>query len=97
MLHTVNKSPFANTALESCLRFISDGDALLLLEDGVYAAAEGTTRSALVKAALKQVEVYAMTPDIEARGIKGLIEGVKLADYAGFVKLLEQHKSQAWL
>ncbi len=97
MLHTVNKSPFANTALESCLRFVSDGDAVLLLEDGVYAAAEGTTRSALIEAALKRVEVYVMTPDVEARGVKGLIEGVKLASYADFVKLLEQHKSQAWL
>lgn len=97
MLHTVNKSPFADTALESCLRFVSEGDAVLLLEDGVYAAAGSTTRSAMIESVLQHAEVYAIAPDVEARGITGLIPGVKLASYADFVKLLEQHNTQAWL
>ncbi len=37
MLHTVNKSPFEKTSLDSCLRFAQEGSAILLLEDGVYA------------------------------------------------------------
>ena len=42
MLHTINKSPFQNSALENCLRLARDGDVILLLEDGVYAAAPRT-------------------------------------------------------
>ncbi|MDO9318723.1 MAG: sulfurtransferase complex subunit TusB [Gammaproteobacteria bacterium] len=35
-LHTVNKSAFGSDALASCLRVARSGDAILLLEDGVY-------------------------------------------------------------
>ncbi|MFQ5643510.1 MAG: sulfurtransferase complex subunit TusB [Thiogranum sp.] len=97
MLHTVNKSPYANTTLESCLRFVQEGDVILLLEDGVYAAASGTSKSHLVEKALETHTVYAIQADVKARGLENLIEGVTLADYQGFVKLLEEHRSNAWL
>ncbi len=97
MLHTVNKSPFTHGNLESCLRFAGEGDVILLLEDGVFAALRDTSRSALVEEALKTLPVYAIEADVQARGLDNLIEGVTLASYADFVKLLEAHKSQAWL
>ncbi|GMQ88438.1 MAG: sulfurtransferase complex subunit TusB [Gammaproteobacteria bacterium] len=97
MLHTVNKSPYANTTLESCLRFVGEGDVILLLEDGVYAAASGTSKSHLIEKALDTHTVYAMQADVKARGVENLIEGVALADYRDFVKLLEKHTSNAWL
>ena len=98
MLHTVNKSPYSNGALESCLRFIQADDVILLLEDGVYAAAAGTSKAALIEDALaKDFAVYALQADIKARGIDKLIAGVQLADYNDFVKLLEAHPSNAWL
>jgi len=98
MLHTVNKSPFANTALESCLRFADEGDVLLLTEDGVLAAAAGTARSALVESALgKGLRVCALSADLKARAVDALIEGVEVVDYDGWVELLEQHVCQAWL
>jgi tRNA 2-thiouridine synthesizing protein B len=96
MLHTVNKSPFANSALESCLRFIRAGDVILLLEDGVYAAGSGTSRSHLIEAALETNPVFAIQADVKARGLDKLIEGVQLASYDDFVRLLEQHRSSAW-
>jgi len=37
-LHTVNKSPFDRSSLETCLRLAGKGNAVLLLEDGVYGA-----------------------------------------------------------
>lgn len=37
-LHTVNKSAFSSDALAACLRVARPGDAILLLEDGVYNA-----------------------------------------------------------
>jgi tRNA 2-thiouridine synthesizing protein B len=96
MLHTVNKSPFSATALESCLRFIRDGDVILLLEDGVYAAADSTSKSQLIGDAVGKYSVYAMQADVKARGLENLIDGVQLADYNDFVKLLEAHRSYAW-
>ena len=44
-LNIVNKSPFDRNSLASCVRTMSDGDAILLIEDGVYAATAGTSFS----------------------------------------------------
>lgn len=97
MLHTINKSPFDTHDLENCLRFIGDNDVLLLFEDGVYAAVNGTKKSSLIESLIKTNQVYALLPDIKARGIDALIEGVETADYDKFVDLVEAHPVQAWL
>ncbi|MBF0176906.1 MAG: sulfurtransferase complex subunit TusB [Magnetococcales bacterium] len=98
MLHTVNKSPFQNSTLESCLRFVLPGDVILLLEDGVIAAAAGTAQSKLVEGALsKKNSVYAIGADLKARGLTNTIKGVQVIDYAGFVELVEKHRTHAWL
>lgn len=98
MLHTVNKSPFTNGTLESCLRFCQPGDALLLLEDGVLAASAGTAKSNLVAKAMENGhEVYAISADIKARGLHNLIEGVKVVGYDVFVDLVEKNKIHSWL
>ena len=76
MLHTVNKSPFSHTALESCLRYISEGDVLLLTEDGVLAAAANTSKSDMLQTALANNKVYALQADLKARAVDALIEGV---------------------
>ena len=41
MLHIVNKSPTERTTLDSCLATVGGGSAVLLIEDGVYAATRG--------------------------------------------------------
>jgi tRNA 2-thiouridine synthesizing protein B len=99
MLHTVNKSPFENKALESCLRFARKGSAVLLIEDGVYAAARNTSVSKAVEAAMKDVSIYALAPDVAARGMQNrVMDGVRLVDYGGFVDLVVQHDAvQSWL
>ena len=99
LLHTVNKSPFERNALESCLTHAQKGSAVLLIEDAVYGAVKGTAFSKRVEDALKSVTVYALTPDVETRGVQGrLIDGVKLVDYGGFVDLVTQHQAvQSWL
>ena len=99
MLHTVNKSPFDNRALETCLRFARQGSAVLLIEDGVYAAARDTAIAGKVKEALKTVAVYALKPDVEARGMQNrVMDGVRLVDYDGFVDLVAQHNAvQSWI
>jgi len=99
MLHTVNKSPFEHKALETCLRFARQGSAVLLIEDGVYAAARDTAVSKQVQEALKSVSIYALKPDIEARGMQHrVMDGIRLVDYGGFVDLVAEHNAvQSWL
>lgn len=100
MLHTMNKSPFEKTTLESCLRLAKAGSAVLLIEDGVYAALQDTKVSATVAEKMKELSFYVLQPDVEARGLadKPLIDGIKSVDYGGFVDLVEEHEtSTAWL
>lgn len=99
MLHTVNKSPFENRALEACLKFACKGSAVLLIEDGVYAAARGTSVSGALAEAMKNVSIYALAPDVAARGMQNrVMDGVRLVDYGGFVDLVVEHNAvQSWL
>ncbi len=99
MLHTVNKSPTERNALESCLKHLKKGAAVLLIEDGVYGALKGAATSKMVEQALKNHPIYALYPDIEARGMQDrVIDGIKLVDYSGFVDLVAEHPSvQSWL
>ena len=97
MLHTVNKSPFQNSALENCLRLAREGDVILLLEDGVYATAMGTIKSSLIEQAVRRHVVYAIEADLKARGLDKLIKEVRIAGYGDFVDLVEKHPVHAWL
>lgn len=99
MLHTINKSPFAHSILEVCLRHARDGSAVLLIEDGVYAATKGTAVSHCLQDALARVSIYALKPDVEARGMQDrLMDGITLVDYGGFVDLVVEHNAvQSWL
>lgn len=98
MLHIVNKSPYERNALDSCLRLALPASAVLLIEDGVYAAARGGAAAEKLQKA-KSLKLYALSPDLEARGLKErVIDGVTLVDYAGFVELVTAHNTnQSWL
>ena len=100
MLHTVNKSPFEKSTLESCLNHIRPGDAVLLIEDGIYAAMNGTAVADRIAGLNGEFSLYALGPDLAARGIKetALLEGVSVVDYGGFVDLVAEHDvTQTWL
>ncbi len=100
MLHTVNASPFERTALTCCLAHAVNGDAVVLIEDAVYAVVKGSTASAEIVAMTEGVDLYVLGPDLAARGINRakLIAGITEIDYAGFVDLVVAHtSSQAWL
>lgn len=99
MLHIVNKSPYERTALESCLGYAAPGSAVLLIEDGVYAATRGNVAEPKLREAMQQIAVYALGPDLEARGVKErVMDGIKLVDYGGFVDLVAEHSNcQSWL
>jgi tRNA 2-thiouridine synthesizing protein B len=99
MLHIVNKSPFQTRTLESCLAMAQPGSAVLLIEDAVYAATAGSAVQGRMREASATVKLYALKPDMDARGVTGkLIDGVTLVDYGGFVDLAAEHStSHSWL
>lgn len=99
MLHTVNKSPFDNKTLETCLKFAKQGSTVLLIEDGVYAAARDTAVAKQMQDALKRVTICALKPDVEARGMQNrVMDGVRLVDYGGFVDLVTENNAvQSWI
>jgi tRNA 2-thiouridine synthesizing protein B len=99
MLHIVNKSPSERNTLESCLRLATQGSAVLLTEDAVYAVAKGGAAEAKIKAAQAGLKIYALAPDLAARGMADrVMDGVNLVDYGGFVDLVAEHSNcQSWL
>ena len=82
-LHTVNSS----AQLSDCTRFLKDGDALLLIEDGVYCLVADD----LINLS-KSVAVYALDDDIDARGLgqrpRGRSTGIS---YTEFIQLCCDH------
>ncbi len=49
MLHTISTSPFQTQALQRCLRYISPGDEILLIQDAVFAGIEKNTWCEAIK------------------------------------------------
>jgi len=97
MLYTVNNSTITKNDLDSLLLISSSGSPILLYEDGVYSAVAGARNAEKIEIALQSHQIYALEADLEARGIKNVIEGIHTVDYEGFVELVEQHDVVPWL
>ncbi|WP_041523164.1 sulfurtransferase complex subunit TusB [Gilvimarinus agarilyticus] len=98
-LHTVNKSPFSDQSLHSCLNICSSGDSVLLIEDGTYGAlGSAPTFKLLQRAIERDIKVYALESDLMARGLQSQIaQGIAIANYPAFVELSCQHTTvQSW-
>ncbi len=99
-LHTVNKSPFQNQTLISCLGHAKAGDSVLLIEDGVYGAMSGNAMSEVVSGMGANVKLYVLGPDVAARGIDAarVTAGFTPVDYEGFVDMAAScDRVQNWL
>lgn len=96
MLHTVNKSPYSHRCLAECLRVCATDDAIVLIEDGAYAAL--ASNEWIPQLLAKTAAVYVLQPDAAARGLSDRIAiEIKAVDYAGFVQLCcEQPNMLAW-
>lgn len=68
MLHTLHRSPWL-TDFAALLRLLSEGDELLLLQDGVTAAVDGNRYLESLRNA--PIKVYALNEDLIARGLTG--------------------------
>lgn len=100
LLHTVNKSPFERNSLQSCLRLAEDGHSVLLIEDAVAAALDGTEQAETIKNSTGRLSLYVLGPDLDARGLPKdrVIDGIEIVDYDRFVALTCEHDSvQSWL
>jgi tRNA 2-thiouridine synthesizing protein B len=100
VLHIVNKSPYERNALDSCLRLSRQDSAILLIEDGIYAAQKNSSAAARLSEAAGERKVYVLQPDLDARGIHAdqLLDGIATVDYDGFVELTTEYdKVQSWL
>lgn len=99
-LHIVSTAPTAGTALADCLRAADRDDTVLLTRDGVYAAlAHAAVPAALLDAATARgIVLYALLPDVDARGLAGLLRrDCGLVDDNGFVALTERHpRTLSW-
>lgn len=77
-LHLVSKA----RALTSCLECAAEEDAVLLMEDGVYAAIQ-----------THPVTMHVLIEDARKRGVAGkLASGCRLVNYEQFVDLVTEHK-----
>ncbi len=87
-LHIVSQSPYQGSALDECLEIIAADDDVLLIGEGVYAC-QGP-----ISDRLADHPIYALEPDLLARGIKTTITGI---DYQRFVALTVIHpRSISW-
>lgn len=92
-LHTFNKSQEAGEArLHACLRLLAPGDSLLLLEDGVYVAAQLQPGMRIRNMIPAGVALHVLDADLAARGISARIPAeFTVIDYTGFVRLCLAH------
>jgi len=99
VLHTVNKSPFTSTLLEQCIRRMSVGDCIVLMEDGVYAALPSQPFTEQLKHLAERSSCYVIENDCIARGLDSsqFLDGINLISIEGFVELTVKHTaSHSW-
>ena len=98
MLHIVNKSHSESRALKECLDFIESGSVVLLIENAVLSA-KNCIDAGLLETPPVNVELYVLSPDLQARGIKqsGCYAHIQCIDYDGFVELVVANNPvQSW-
>ena len=92
-LHTINRSP-SKGLLETCASVLTQGDAVLFIEDGVYYCMQQDCWPDL----LADVSVFSLREDMCARGILDRnATSAKLIGYEQFVELCcEYDKTVSW-
>ncbi len=92
-LHLVFESSGGN-ALIDALRAATGDDSILLLQEGVYAAATGHAALALLSSSQKNTcVVYALDADLRARGLASRVASeITIVNDEEFVALTERHE-----
>lgn len=85
-LHILNAAPAQHTQLNSCLRVLAPGDAILLCGEAVQALRAGSAAAQQLLEKQSNYQLYALQEDVEARAIDPQ-PAVTLLDYPAFVAL----------
>lgn len=92
MLHIVNSSPTQTNTLADCLKRVSAGNGLLLIENGVYGALDSEINQKLLQMLPENFSLNVLESDLLARGLSlsELDPRFSVVDYEGFVRLVER-------
>lgn len=90
-LYIVSGSPASSNALERALGLALAGDAILLIENGVYAACDTPRNRKLLQAAPADLSCYVLAEDLAARALPTQLTSYRPVTYAGFVELVCLH------
>ena len=90
-LYIVSGSPASSNALERALDLASTGDAILLIENGVYAACDTPRNRTLLQTAPAGLSCFVLAGDLAARALPRQLTSYSPVTYAGFVELVCQH------
>ncbi|WP_337023698.1 MULTISPECIES: sulfurtransferase complex subunit TusB [unclassified Pantoea] len=95
MLYTLLQSPW-QCDIDSLLLLMQEGDDLLLMQDGVTAALEGSQM--FIKLQASPAALWVLEEDVVARGlVEQISTKVARLDYTGFVTMTVKHQQQvAW-
>lgn len=89
MLHILTKTDNLHALYRQELPVNIDDDVFLLTQDCVYAGILDHKDHLLI---LSLKQCYFLQEDVEARGVKGLIDNkIQLVTYASFVSLTQEH------
>lgn len=92
MLHTLSHSPW-QCDIDALLSMLREGDDLLLIQDGVIAALDGSRFVEILSNA--PISLSALKDDLDARGLTGQISSkIDVVGYTDFVNLTVKHASQ---
>ncbi|WP_253381496.1 sulfurtransferase complex subunit TusB [unidentified bacterial endosymbiont] len=92
MLHILSRSPW-QCDIDALVSMLREGDDLLLIEDGVLAALEGSRFVEILNNA--PITVLALKDDLDARGLIGQISAkIDAVGYTDFVNLTVRQASQ---
>lgn len=95
-LHIVSASPSASNALQRALSLAGNNDAVLLIENAVYAASDTEYYRQLLSTAAG-VKFFVLTEDLSARAVSTVLECCTPVSYGGFVELVCQYSnSVSW-
>lgn len=88
VLHLVNRSPADSSALARCVGVLGPDDALLLIENGVYAALRPGAGVAVLAAAAG-ARIFVLEPHLAERGLteRCLQQDIRRVGFDGFVDL----------
>lgn len=96
-LHIVSSSPMTTAALNQAFAIAADGDAILLIENGVYGAVAVPDNTRRLQSAAVHPALFVLREDLAARALFTPLADFKVVSYVEFVELVcQHHNSISW-